>query len=150
MNALRDVIEDMGNPFTEQNDELVILDTKEVVENEVADEVLGLAVLGQAQYYQFIQEQLVAKTKSIDDPIKCNKITLLKKSMGASKAKEKQKVSGLRNDCSLFSRLYVSCQIRSGNLEDFFQHENQVFPPSLSQAGLMNKGIKVGRLFGGV
>ena len=56
VNALRDLIEDMGNPFTEQNDELVILDTKEVVEDAVADEVLGLAVLGQAQYDQFIQE----------------------------------------------------------------------------------------------
>ena len=88
VNALRDVIEEMGNPFAEQNDELVILDTKEVVENEVADEVLELTVLGQAQYYQFIQEQLVAKNKSIDEPIKRNKITLVKKLMGASKAKK--------------------------------------------------------------
>ena len=80
----------MGNPFAEQNDELVILDTKEVVEDTVADKVLGLAVLGQAQYYQFIQEQLVAKNKSIDEPIKRNKITLVKKSMGASKVKEKK------------------------------------------------------------
>ena len=30
----------------------------------------------------------------------------------------------------------------SGNLEDFFQHENQAFPPSLSRAGYMNKGVK--------
>ena len=89
MNTLHDVIEEMGNPFAEQNDELVILDTKEVVEDAVADEVLGLAVLGQAQYDQFIQERLVAKTKLIDEPIKRNKITLLKKSMGASKVKEK-------------------------------------------------------------
>ena len=105
------------------------MDTKEVFEDAIADGVLELAVLGQAQYDQFIQERLVAKTKLIDEPIKRNKITLLKKSMEATKAKEKQMVSGLRNDCSLFSRLYVSCQIRSGNLEDFFQHENQAFPP---------------------
>ena len=62
--------------------------------------------------------------------------------MVTAKTKEKQTLSGLRNDCSLFSRLYVSCQIRSGNLEEFFQHENQAFPPSLSQAGHLNKGVK--------
>ena len=43
------MMEEMGNPFLEQNDELVILDTKEVVDDAIADEVLGLAVLGQAQ-----------------------------------------------------------------------------------------------------
>ena len=78
----------------------------------------------------------------IDDPIKRNKINLVKKLNVPAKLKEKQKVSGLRNDCSLFSRLFISCQIRSGNLEEFFKHENQPYPPSLSQAGQINKGIK--------
>ena len=34
-----------------------------------------------------------------------------------------------------FSRLYISCQTRDGDLDNFFKHENQGCPPSLSQNG---------------
>ena len=48
----------------------------------------------------------------------------------------------LKEDCSLFSRLYIACQIRDGNLEDFFKYENQPWPPSLSQLGQLRGGQK--------
>ena len=44
------------------------------------------------------------------------------------------------NDCSLFSRLYIiASQIRDVNLDDFFAHENQVCPPSMSHMGKLGK-----------
>ena len=42
----------------------------------------------------------------------------------------------------LFSRLYISCQIRDGNPPDFFGHENQPYTPSLSQGGSLRSGNK--------
>ena len=57
-------------------------------------------------------------------------------------SKDKSKISLLKNDCSLFSRLYISCQTRGGNFEDFFKHENQRSPPSLSQNGEIYQGSK--------
>lgn len=51
-------------------------------------------------------------------------------------------MSSLKNDCSLFSRLYIAFQIRHGDLEEFFQHENQVCPPSLSQMFGLRTGTK--------
>ena len=48
----------------------------------------------------------------------------------------------LKEGCSLFSRLYTVCQIREGNLEDFFKYENQPWPPSLSQLGQLRGGQK--------
>ena len=39
--------------------------------------------------------------------------------------KKKNEISSLKNDCNLFSCPYISCQTRDGNLERFFQHENQ-------------------------
>ena len=48
----------------------------------------------------------------------------------------------LKNDCSLFSRLYIACQAREGNLEEFFRHENQPFLPSLSVSGKLRHGKK--------
>ena len=35
----------------------------------------------------------------------------------------------------MFARLYISCQSRDGDLDEFFKHENQGCPPSLSNLG---------------
>ena len=42
----------------------------------------------------------------------------------------------------LFSRLYIGCQNRDGNLEEFFRHENQACPPALSDGGSIRLGLK--------
>ena len=54
----------------------------------------------------------------------------------------KSTVAALRNDCSLFSRLYIACQSRDGNLEQFFTHENQAWPSALSKFGELRSGTK--------
>ena len=50
-------------------------------------------------------------------------------------SKDKAKITVLKEGCALFSRLYIACQNREGNLEDFFKFENQPWPPSLPQMG---------------
>ena len=44
--------------------------------------------------------------------------------------------------CSLFSSLYIACQSREGDLQDFFRHANQPWPPSLSQHDKLRHGNK--------
>ena len=56
--------------------------------------------------------------------------------------KDKQKVAALKNDYALFSRLYIACHRRDGNLEEFLKHKNQPFPPTLAQAGKIREGQK--------
>jgi len=46
----------------------------------------------------------------------------------------------LKSDCSLFSRLYITCQSCKGDLQEFFRHENHPWPPSLSQHGKLRHG----------
>ena len=48
----------------------------------------------------------------------------------------------MKSDVSVFSRLYVGCQFRDGNLDEFFKHENQACPPSLSKHGKLRPGTK--------
>lgn len=48
----------------------------------------------------------------------------------------------MKQNCSLFSQLYVSCQVRNGDLVEFFKHENQAYPPSLAQFGDLRHGSK--------
>ena len=39
-------------------------------------------------------------------------------------------------------KLYVRCQARGGYLSEFFKHENQSLPPSLSDSGDLQQGNK--------
>ena len=48
----------------------------------------------------------------------------------------KEKV--LKEDCQLFSKLFISCQNRECDLHEFFRHENQPFPASLSDGGRLH------------
>ena len=38
--------------------------------------------------------------------------------------------------------MYIACQVRETDLDDFFMHENQPFPPSLSDCGNLRLGTK--------
>ena len=44
----------------------------------------------------------------------------------------------LKEDCHLFSKLFISCQNRECDLHEFFRHENQSFPASLSDGGRLH------------
>ena len=60
--------------------------------------------------------------------------------------KTKNEISSLKNDCNLFSRLYISCQTRDGNLERFFQHENQPTPLPFLWASMVLWGLEASQL----
>ena len=124
--SLLTVIQDMGNPFD-------FLDTKEIADPAVVKTVRSAKSVGQDQFEAFTKECLIDQTKSIYDTIHRNKLPLF--STPAPKAsKGKQQLNSLKCDVELFSRLYIGCQTRDGNLDDFFRHENQACPPSLSAA----------------
>ena len=97
-----------------------------------------------AQYDSYVQERLIDRSKRITDPIKKNNLlsTLSKK----CQSKEKAQVASLKEDCSLFSRLYIACQCRDGNLDDFFKYENQPWPPALSQTDRLRGSQKADKV----
>jgi hypothetical protein len=56
---------------------------------------------------------------------------------------DKWQIALLKENVSLFSQLYVSCQVCDGDLCQYFCHENQSYPPpSLSQYGKLRAGNK--------
>jgi hypothetical protein len=67
-------------------------------------------------------------SKDPDDVIHHNKLKLFGSAFKKSVSKGKQQLISLKSDVGLFSRLYIGCQTRDGNLEEFFHHENQAFP----------------------
>ena len=74
--------------------------------------------------------------------MKRNNLPLFSRPPLRAKSKAQLQLLSLKNDCSLFSRLYIASQIRSGDLDELFQHENQAYPPALSQMGKLRTGTK--------
>ncbi|KAK3732423.1 hypothetical protein QZH41_018359, partial [Actinostola sp. cb2023] len=140
--ALIDAVEELGNPFREDSGGLLVLDTKDIMPKEVVDSVKNIEKLGHDQYTTFVKERFVDQKKPITDPIKRNKLWMFSRPPAKAPSKKQAQVTALKEDCVLFSRLYIACQSREGDLHDFFKHENQPCPPSLSQQGQLRQGNK--------
>lgn len=134
--------EELGNPFEEDSKDLFVLDTKEIVSDGVVQAVKNVIKIGQEQYDAFVDERFVQRSKPITEVIKKTNLPLFSRPEEKVPSKQKAQVAALKNDCALFSRLYIACQSRDGNLEDFFKHENQPWPPSLAQMGKFREGQK--------
>ena len=122
--------------------DLLVLNSRDVVDTAVADTVRQMEKLGVEQYETYVEERLVNQTVPITDPIKWNNLHLFSSPPVSEQSRKQPQMSSLKNDCSLFSRLHIVSQIRNGDLDEFFQHENQARPPSLSQMGGLRPGTK--------
>jgi len=138
---LIDAIDTLGNPFHDDTGNLATLHTKDFVTCDVATAVHKLYEMGKMQYESFIDERFSKRTLSIWHPLKRNKLMPLFSRKTHSSALANQ-ITNVKTDCALFSRLYISCQTREGNLDEFFKHENHSFPPSLSVSGELHFGTK--------
>ena len=139
--SLVEVMDVMGNPFSDDTKELYRLDTKEIAEKCVVKAINDIEKIGQDQYDEYVTERFLGK-KPISHPIKKNKLPLFRNPPIRQQSKTKQRFASLKNDCTLFSRLYIACQTRDGDLKEFFKHENQSYPPSLSVHGSLRLGKK--------
>ena len=141
VNNLVAVIDGMGNPFKYEGDDLIRLDSKIIQPDCVVNTVKNAYRIGISQYEEYTCNRLQTCKMPITDTIKRNSLPLLG-FCGSSKQKTKAQMSALKNDCSLFSRLYITSQVRQGNMAEFSKHENQVYPPSLSNMGEFSSCVK--------
>ena len=59
--AIVTVLSDMGNPFQEDNGDLLTLDTSEIINDEIVETTRNIVKAGQQQYYIFGIERFVGK-----------------------------------------------------------------------------------------
>ena len=131
-----------GNPFSEDSGYLIALDTKNIMPDAVVDAVRNIVSTGQSQYDAFIQERFLDRSKAVRDPIKKNQLPSFSRPGKIGKGSSNTTIAVLKSDCALFARMYIACQARDGDLENFFKHENQPYPPSLAKLGEMRSGKK--------
>ena len=135
VNNLVDVVRKMGNPFLDDFPELITLDSRDCADDDVAKAVMNLDTLGQTQYKKYVKAVIQDRTISIHNTIKRNNIPLYKKQPLRNKSKQTKKIAALQNNVALFAQLYIAMHSRNADLEEFFSHEVQPFPPSLSEFG---------------
>ena len=132
----------MGNPFFKNSEDLLVLDTRDIAGKNVINTVNSIEAIGKEQFHDFVNKRLKSTTISLFDPIRKNKLPLFSQVTTKATSKSQTELVTLKKNCQLFSQLYIACQIRDGNLDDFFSHENQSFPPSLSKNGDLRPGAK--------
>ena len=150
MEYLISTIYDMGNPICENSSDLLVFDTIYVGDKTVADGIQTIENIGHKQYDAYVRERLIDEVRPISDPIKRNNIPLFTTTPRRVKFISQRQVSSLKNDCSLFSRLYLASQIRNGDLDDFFLTRKSSISPSSVQDGFYESRcyVRSGRLLG--
>ena len=139
--ALVHSFETLGNPFKEESDDVLVLDTKEIASTQVVTTVNRIENAGQEHFHMFLEERLIKHKKEVTDIIKLNKFALFSNPR-KSPSKGKLEVTSRKQNWSLFSQLYISCQVRQGSLDEFFAHKNQAYPPSISKFGDLRQIVK--------
>ena len=90
-------ITEYGNPFLVTVSDLSVLNTRDSVDDSIALSYRNLEELGSKQYMHYKNDVFDARTKSIHDPIKKNKLPLFKIQRPKKSVQSKQSAF-LRND----------------------------------------------------
>ena len=138
----KECVAELGNPFNEDDNSLVQIMSRTVMNNSSLESVKNAKKIGEDQYEEYVQERLVKCEKSIHLTIQKNNLPLFRKKNTVSTSNAKLKVASLKDDCKLYASLYIACQSRSGDLAEFFSHENHSYPPSISEYGKLRKSTK--------
>ena len=124
------------------NDDLVVLCDHTIANPIVVTTVRNAEKIGKEQLHKFVSERLCGSV-CIGQPLPRNKLPLFNfKPCPQTRSLKGLRLTQLKTDCELFSRLYVACQSRDGDLDEFFRHENHPYPPALSNLGALRFGSK--------
>ena len=128
-----------GNPFEEEEKHLVHISSRHVLDDVATRSVREAKFIGEDQYAAFVTDRLKNGDVSLYETVKRNSLSLFRQKHVIKLSKSKQKVFSLNSERRLYANLYVACQSREGDLDNFFAHENHTFPVSISEYGKLRK-----------
>ena len=138
------VFEEAGNPFCEESLDLIALGSRNICDQSAVETLNKIEETGQSQFESFLKERLETngkREKSIFDTIQTNRFSIFKARTQRS-INKKNEITSLKKSCQLFSQLYIASQVRDGDLDEFFRHENSSCPPALSKDNNVRSGTK--------
>ena len=132
MKSLLSTLENVCNPFDDDSNDLFDLETKIVVPKTIAQNLYKLENVEEKQFRDFIEQRVWKRSVPLSDMISRNKFSRFMAVGSCFASRKDEQLNTAKYNVSLFSRLFIACQTRKGDLENFFAHENQPNPPSLS------------------
>ena len=132
--AIVETMDSLGNPFKEGSHKLLVLEMKEIAQADMAATINGIEKAGHEQFQTFAEEHLTKQMKEVKDVIRLNQFALFRNPRKSS-LKAQENIASLKQKCNLFSQLYIFCQVRQGDLDEFFAHKNQACSPSVLKFG---------------
>ena len=118
--SVTDVILDIGNPFSEISTDLYTLDTNVIMGECVVKTIRTANDVGIAQYQRFVSERVSDKTTDFNNTIRKNNLQLFNNSSSKTADRSTSRVACLKTDVQLFSKMYISCQLRESAMVGFF------------------------------
>jgi len=103
----------LGNPFQEESQDMLSLDTKDIAHPTAAALISLHYENGRARFHEFLKGLESEEEITFYEPIKKNTIDFFRQEP-ATVNNSKEKV--LKEDCHLFSKLFLSCQSRESDL----------------------------------
>ena len=74
--SMINVMEDFGNPFNEESQDLLVLDTKEIAPPAAIDAIRRAHEVGKLHFDNFVRERQVERTKPLEDAIQRHKLKI--------------------------------------------------------------------------
>ena len=128
----------LGNPFLSyEATEFIQLGTRDVMAPGVVNTVRTTEDLGISQHKEFRESRIIKKTKGLHDSITKNKLPLFKLTKTRRQSSNRTESKELKLHARLFSQVYISTQIRGGDMDQFFSHETLKYPPAVTKCGEM-------------
>ena len=126
-------MEEYGNHFSCYFEELYALGTGYFAE--AVKSLYSKKTLGHDQYFKFYKNVFTNGSRNIHTP-------KIFKTCTKKISKTPQQIQHLKNGVSLFGRLYMTNQLREGDPDVLFLHENQLYLPALSNHNNKRLGKK--------
>ena len=129
-------IENMKNPFNEDSADLLALDTKEMVTKCVLEVISGAKMRGQSIHDEYVEERVSKRPNPYHRYYTAIQLTIVwhpkkRQSLHVRQGTISKVTANTFPGCTL----YIACQAREGNLEEFLKYENSLSPPALSFHG---------------
>ena len=113
-----------GNPFLNTSNELIALVTRIVAPSAAAANMLKIEAIGTTQYEDYCKR--LQQGDSVHNKISKNNFQIFSTAKIRKEKRNSNKISELKSNCSLFSRLFIAIQTpgRDIDMGEFFSHEN--------------------------
>ena len=119
VNQLEKAFTELGNPFVDNSKDLISLGTNIVMDESNTENLFKVEAAGQQQFKDYWESRIIHHKIPVSNTITKNKFHIFTKPKKDLSKTQKQ-LKSMKNNVGLFSRLFIACQTRNGDLDTFF------------------------------